>query len=89
MSKNSVNLYPSTLSSINKKDVEEDNRNCLYPCPKCVICGTFGIVTSKLDIPTLISANKEQNNQYTCIHTSLCSKHLADEKEIPEGTEVE
>ena len=65
MSKNSVNLYPSTLSSINKNNVEEDNRNCLYPCQKCVICGTFGIVTSTLSMSTLISANKEQNNQYT------------------------
>ena len=36
----------------------------------------------------LISANNEKNNHYTCISTSLCSKNVADEKKIPEGTEV-
>ena len=50
MFKNIFNLYPSTLSSINKKNVEEDNRNFLYPCQQCVICGTFGIVTSIMDM---------------------------------------
>ena len=62
MSKNSVNLYPSTLSSINKNNVEEDNGNCLYPCKQCVICGTFGIVTSTMDMSTLISAKIFNHN---------------------------
>ena len=62
MSKNSVNLYPSTLASINKKNIEEDNSNYFYPCQKCVTCGTFGIFTSTMDMSTLMSANNKQNN---------------------------
>ena len=42
-----------------------------------------------MDMSTLISVNNKQNKQYTCIYTSSCRKHLADEKEILPGTEEE
>ena len=89
MSKNNINLCPSNLSSLNKTNVEEDNGDYFYPCQQCVTCGTFGIVTSRMDLSTLISVNNKQNNQYTCIHTSWCRNHLTNEKEIREGTEEE
>ena len=89
MSTNSINSFLSTTSSINKKNIVVDNRNCLYPCQQCVTCGTFGIVTSTMEMSTLNSANKEQNKQYTCINKSLCSKYFLNEKKIPEGIEVE
>ena len=59
MLENNANLCPSTLSSINKKNVEEDNGNHFYPCQQCVICGTFGIVSSRMNISTLISVNNK------------------------------
>ena len=87
MSKNNVNLCPSSLSIINKKDVEEDNGNYCYPCQQCVTCEKFGIVFSRMNMSTLISVNNKQNNQYTCINTSTCRNHLINEREIREETE--
>ena len=86
MSENNVNLCPSSLPSINKKNVEEDNGNYCYPCKQCVTCETFGIFSSRMNISTLISINNKKNNQYTCINTFMCRNHLIKKKEIPKGT---
>ena len=58
MSEHNVNLCYSSLSSINKKNVEEDNGNYCNPCQQCVTCKTFFIVSSRMSMSTLSSVNK-------------------------------
>ena len=76
MSENNFKLCPSFLPSINKKNVEEDNRNDSSPCQQCVTCGRFGIANSTMEMLPINLVNKEQNNEYICTNKSFYTTHL-------------
>ena len=83
ISKRNIILCQASLPSLNHITSEEDNGIYCNPCQQCVTCETFGIVSSRINMSTLSSANNNQNNQYLCINTIKCRDNVLSGRHSP------